>query len=61
MNNTIKAYVLLDVITDIDLVMRLLRIDQKSERSFEYQALLRSKIKLTNALGDVSVTVEDAA
>ena len=61
MNNTIKAYVLLDVITDIDLVMRLLRIDQKSEQSFEYQALLRSKIKLTNALGDVSVTVEDAA
>lgn len=61
MNNTVKAYVLLDVINDIDLVMRLLRIDQKSDQSIEYQALLRSKIKLTNALGDVSVTVEDAA
>lgn len=61
MNNTIKAYVILDVINDLDLVMRLMRIDQKNDQSIEYQALLRSKVKLTNALGDIAVEVEDAA
>jgi hypothetical protein len=60
MNNTIKAYVILDAISDIEHVLVLLQIDGKAD-SYECKKLRNAKAALLSAIGYVDVTVEKAA
>lgn len=60
MRNEIQAYVLIDAIRNVEHVVRLLKIDGK-EDSYECTVLRQVSSSLTNALGNITVQVEDAA